>query len=94
MVKGLEVFRDYFAGQADQFVLIGGTAATLAVADAGLAFRATKDLDSFFISKHSRRTSRALQAKLVKGSTLKVYKGASPRPRRCAIPNIINATST
>jgi hypothetical protein len=45
MVKGLEVFRDYFAGQADQFVLIGGTAATLAVADAGLAFRATKDLD-------------------------------------------------
>jgi hypothetical protein len=45
MVKGLEVFRDYFAGQADQFVFIGGTAATLAMADAGLAFRATKDLD-------------------------------------------------
>lgn len=45
MVKGLDVFRDYFAAHADQFVLIGGTAATLAMEDAGLAFRATKDLD-------------------------------------------------
>jgi hypothetical protein len=45
MVKGLAVFREYFAGHADQFVLIGGTAATLAMEAAGLEFRATKDLD-------------------------------------------------
>jgi hypothetical protein len=45
MVKGLDVFREYFADQADQFVLIGGTAATLAMEDVGLEFRATKDLD-------------------------------------------------
>lgn len=45
MVRGLDVFREYFAGYADQFVLIGGTAATLAMEDAGLEFRATKDLD-------------------------------------------------
>jgi hypothetical protein len=45
VVKGLDVFRDYFADHADQFVLIGGTAASLAMEDAGLAFRATKDLD-------------------------------------------------
>ncbi|MHB1514332.1 MAG: nucleotidyl transferase AbiEii/AbiGii toxin family protein [Acidiferrobacteraceae bacterium] len=44
-MKGLDIFRGYFAGHADQFVLIGGTAATLAMEDAGLAFRATKDLD-------------------------------------------------
>ena len=31
MVKGLDVFRDFFGGNADQFVLIGGTAATLAM---------------------------------------------------------------
>jgi hypothetical protein len=37
MVRGLDVFREYFAGHADQFVLIGGTAATLAMEDAGLA---------------------------------------------------------
>ena len=45
MVKGLDVFREYFAGHADQFVLIGGTAGTLAMEEAGLEFRATKDLD-------------------------------------------------
>jgi hypothetical protein len=39
------VFREYFAGHADQFVLIGGTAATLAMEEVGLEFRATKDLD-------------------------------------------------
>ncbi|MCW5572368.1 MAG: nucleotidyl transferase AbiEii/AbiGii toxin family protein [Steroidobacteraceae bacterium] len=45
MVKGLDVFREYFAGHTDQFVLIGGTAATLAMEEVGLEFRATKDLD-------------------------------------------------
>jgi hypothetical protein len=45
MVKGLDVFRSHFAGYEDQYVLIGGTAATLAMAEAGLEFRATKDLD-------------------------------------------------
>ena len=45
MVRGLNIFREYFAGHADQFVLIGGTAATLAMEEAGLEFRATKDLD-------------------------------------------------
>ncbi len=43
MVRGLDVFREHFAGHADQFVLIGGTAASLALEEAGLDFRATKD---------------------------------------------------
>ncbi len=45
MVRGLDVFREYFADHTDQYVLIGGTAATLAMQEAGLEFRATKDLD-------------------------------------------------
>ncbi len=45
MVRGLALFREFFAGHTDQFVLIGGTAATLAMAEVGLEFRATKDLD-------------------------------------------------
>ena len=45
MVRGLDVFRSWFAAHADEFVLIGGTAATLALEEAGLEFRATKDLD-------------------------------------------------
>lgn len=45
MVKGLDVFQNWFADHVDQYVLIGGTAASLAMEDAGLDFRATKDLD-------------------------------------------------
>ncbi len=45
MVKGLDLFREHFAEHTDQYVLIGGTAATLAMEVAGLEFRATKDLE-------------------------------------------------
>jgi hypothetical protein len=45
MVKGLKIFQEHFVGHTNQFVLIGGTAATLAMSDAGLDFRGTKDLD-------------------------------------------------
>ena len=45
MVRGLKIFQEHFAGHADKFVLIGGTAATLAMTEAGLDFRGTKDLD-------------------------------------------------
>ena len=45
MVRGLELFRDSFAEFNDRYILIGGTACDLILSDAGLAFRATKDLD-------------------------------------------------
>jgi hypothetical protein len=45
MVKGLDVFQEHFAGYSEQFILIGGTAATLTMEQAGFDFRATKDLD-------------------------------------------------
>jgi hypothetical protein len=45
MVKGLERFRDHFKAFTDQYVLIGGAACYLAMDEAGVDFRATKDLD-------------------------------------------------
>ena len=45
MVKGLDIFRKHFREYADRYVLIGGTACDLAMAEAGMAFRVTKDLD-------------------------------------------------
>ncbi|MCR6701416.1 MAG: hypothetical protein NVV68_09840 [Dokdonella sp.] len=49
MVRGLDRFREHFAGYSDRYVLIGGTAATLTMEEAGLAFRATKDLDILLV---------------------------------------------
>jgi hypothetical protein len=45
MVKGLDIFRNWFRDYVDQYLLIGGTAASLVMEEAGLEFRATKDLD-------------------------------------------------
>ena len=45
MIKGLDVFRHHFEHYAHRYVLIGGVAATLAMEEAGLDFRATKDID-------------------------------------------------
>lgn len=45
MVGGLDRFRDHFLSFTDRYVLIGGAACDLIMDAAGLAFRATKDLD-------------------------------------------------
>lgn len=45
MVKGLDRFKEHFAGYANRYVLIGGTASSLSMEELGSEFRATKDLD-------------------------------------------------
>ena len=45
MVRGLDKFREQFRAYAGQYVLIGGAACDLLREEAGLGFRATKDLD-------------------------------------------------
>lgn len=45
MVRGLNIFREYFASYVNCYAIIGGTACTVVMEDAGLNFRATKDLD-------------------------------------------------
>ena len=45
MVKGLELFREHFKNYSEQYMLIGGTACSIIMEDAGLPFRTTKDLD-------------------------------------------------
>ncbi len=45
MVRGLDVFARFFADDASRYVLIGGVATHLVLGEAGLAARATKDLD-------------------------------------------------
>jgi hypothetical protein len=42
MVRGLDIFKEWFAAYGDQYVLIGGTAASLTMEAAGLPFRATR----------------------------------------------------
>lgn len=45
MIRGLKTFESYFSDYKDQYVLIGGSACDLLMEEAGIPFRATKDLD-------------------------------------------------
>jgi hypothetical protein len=45
MIKGLGLFRHHFESYTDRYVIIGGVAASLVMEEAGLDFRATKDID-------------------------------------------------
>lgn len=49
MVIGIESFRNWFKGFEDQYVIIGGTACDILMAEEGLDFRATKDIDLVLI---------------------------------------------
>jgi hypothetical protein len=45
VIKGLDYFRNYFKDFQESYILIGGTACDVLMDEAGLKFRATKDLD-------------------------------------------------
>jgi hypothetical protein len=45
MVAGIDKFREHFAKYENHYALIGGTACHLLFTEAGLSFRATKDID-------------------------------------------------
>ncbi|MCL1982698.1 MAG: hypothetical protein FWG53_06415 [Clostridiales bacterium] len=49
MIKGLDLFKDFFRDYQDQYVLIGGAACDIVFSESDLAFRATKDLDMVLI---------------------------------------------
>lgn len=49
MVNGLEMFLEHFKGYESSYVLIGGTACSYCMEQAGLTFRSTKDIDMILI---------------------------------------------
>jgi hypothetical protein len=51
MVTGLGIFRDYFKGLEEAYLLIGGAACDHLFEDRGLVFRATRDLDIILVAE-------------------------------------------
>ncbi len=49
MVKGLEKFKEHFAGFEDNYVIIGGTACDIALRDTDMRPRATDDIDMILV---------------------------------------------
>ena len=51
MVKGIDIFRDYFRDFNDQYVLIGGAACDISFDSNNAYFRATRDLDVVLVTE-------------------------------------------
>lgn len=49
MVTGIESFKEWFREYKDHYVIIGGTACDILMAEEGMDFRATKDIDLVLI---------------------------------------------
>ena len=49
MVKGIDMFREYFEEFTEQYVLIGGSACDISFHDNNMDFRAAKDLDMVLV---------------------------------------------
>jgi hypothetical protein len=49
MVKGIDKFKDYFKDYSGNYVIIGGTACDKVFSNAGIDFRATKDIDIILV---------------------------------------------
>ena len=49
MVNGFDSFREKFKGYEDCYTIIGGTACDVLMNEAGLDFRATKDIDMILL---------------------------------------------
>jgi len=49
MIKGLKSFKEWFHGYEANYAIIGGTACDLLMGEAGIEFRATKDIDMVLI---------------------------------------------
>lgn len=49
MVKGLEKFKEHFAGFEDNYVIIGGTACDISLQDTDMRPRATDDIDMILV---------------------------------------------
>lgn len=81
MVEGLDRFRDHFRDHTHQFVLIGGTACDLIMEEAGLGFRATRDLDIVLLVERLDPAFFSCFWDFVRTGEYRTQQAASGRPR-------------
>jgi hypothetical protein len=81
MVRGLDLFRRHFAGDTEGYVLIGGVAASLLMEEAGLTFRATKDLDIVLVVEVLDAGFGARLWEFIKAGAYEIRQSSSDRPR-------------
>ncbi len=101
MIRGLDRFREHFIPFSTSYALIGGTACTLAMEEAGLDFRATRDLDIvLYIEALDKKFVTAFREFIKMGKYLNQQRSTGERqfyrfktPRDETFPDIIELFS-
>lgn len=80
-IKGLDRFAEHFKNYTENYIIVGGTACSLALGDAGIPFRATKDIDMIITVEEISREFGEKFWEFIKDGQYDVYKNKSGMPQ-------------
>lgn len=80
-IKGLDRFAAHFKEYSENYIIVGGTACSLALGDAGIPFRATKDIDMIITVEEISHDFGEKFWEFIKGGQYDVYKNKSGVPQ-------------
>lgn len=80
-IKGLDRFAEQFKNYYENYIIVGGTACSLALGDAGIPFRATKDIDMIITVEEISHEFGEKFWGFIKDGQYDVYKNKSGMPQ-------------
>ena len=81
MVKGLQIFKEFFCEHTDKYVLIGGVACEIAFASYEADFRATRDLDVVLIVEALDKEFGDVFWKFIKEGRYRIKMSSQQKPQ-------------
>ncbi len=82
MVKGIDVFQEYFKEYTDQYVLIGGAACSVSFEEQDISFgRTTKDLDVVLIVEAQTKEFGERFWKFIKDGKYRIRAKSNGKPQ-------------
>ena len=80
-IKGLDCFAEHFKDFTENYIIVGGTACSLALGDAGIPFRATKDIDMIITVEEISHEFGEKFWEFIRSGQYDVYKNKSDMPQ-------------
>lgn len=80
-MKGLDRFAEHFKDYSENYIVVGGTACSLVLGDAGISFRATKDIDMIITVEEISHEFGAHFWTFIKDGKYEIYKNKSGVPQ-------------
>lgn len=80
-IKGLNRFAEHFENYSENYIIVGGTACALTLGEAGISFRATKDIDMILIVEELSHEFGKTFWEFIKDGQYDVYRNKEGLPQ-------------